>query len=261
MIYANYKRLLDTDAAKEIVQKALDQGKTKKQAILARRNYLIARAFETALKSYSKYNRDLTAQSLVADESIPFEAYRSRSGKASQAAGFRLGYYGFPTRYLEECKTEEEKEAWQKAYKFLLKDISWRMSNEALKYIKDHPEDFDILTEAEQQIVNLYDALRLVEYYVAEIEAGRGDDFSMGKIVEAMNATGLTSLQESAMKISLDIFTEHLHEKNANYAALLDLMREYPEDSTKVMKYLDMDEKTYKTALHSIREDFKAFLN
>ena len=50
MIYANYKRLLDTDAAKEIVQKALDQGKTKKQAILARRNYLIARAFETALK-------------------------------------------------------------------------------------------------------------------------------------------------------------------------------------------------------------------
>ena len=261
MIYANYKRLLDTDAAKEIVQKALDQGKTKKQAILARRNYLIARAFETALKSYSKYNRDLTAQSLVADESIPFEAYRSRSGKASQAAGFRLGYYGFPTRYLEECKTEEEKEAWQKAYKFLLKDISWRMSNEALKYIKDHPEDFDILTEAEQQIVNLYDALRLVEYYIAEIEAGRGDDFSMGKIVEAMNATGLTSLQESAMRISLDIFTGHLHEKNANYAALLDLMREYPEDNTKVMECLDMDEKTYKTALHSIREDFKAFLN
>ena len=229
--------------------------------MLARRNYLIAKAFETALKTYSKYNRSLTAQSLISDESIPFEAYRSKSGKASQAAGFRLGYYGFPTRYLEECKTEEEKEQWQKAYKFLLKDISWRMTNEALKYIKDHPEDFDILTEAEQQIINFYDALRLVEYYVTELEAGRGDDFSIGKIVEAMKATGLTSLQESAMKISLDVFTEHLHEKNANHAAILDLMREYPEDNNKVMECLNMDEATYKTALNSIREDFKAFLN
>ena len=261
MIYANYRKLLDTDAAKEIVKKALDQGKTKKQAMLARRNYLIAKAFETALKTYSKYNRSLTAQSLISDESIPFEAYRSKSGKASQAAGFRLGYYGFPTRYLKECKTEEEKEQWQKAYKFLLKDISWRMTNEALKYIKDHPEDFDILTEAEQQIINFYDALRLVEYYVTELEAGRGDDFSIGKIVEAMKATGLTSLQESAMKISLDVFTEHLHEKNANHAAILDLMREYPEDNNKVMECLNMDETAYKTALHSIREDFKAFLN
>ena len=163
--------------------------------------------------------------------------------------------------YLKTLQTEEEKEQWQKAYKFLLKDISWRMTNEALKYIKDHPEDFDILTEAEQQIINLYDALRLVEYYVTELEAGRGDDFSIGKIVEAMNATGLTSLQESAMKISLDVFTEHLHEKNANHAAILDLMREYPEDNNKVMECLNMDEATYKTALNSIREDFKAFLN
>ena len=63
------------------------------------------------------------------------------------------------------------------------------------------------------------------------------------------------------MKISLDVFTEHLHEKNANHAAILDLMREYPEDNNKVMECLNMDEAAYKTALHSIREDFKAFLN
>ena len=261
MIYANYKKLLDADAAKEIVTKALDQGKTKKQALLARRNYLIAKAFDTALKSYSKYNRALTAQSLISDESIPFEAFRSKSGKASQAAGFRLGYYGFPTRYLEECRTEEEKEQWQKAYKFLLKDISWRMTNEALKYIKDHPEDFNILTEAEKQIVNFYDAIRLVEYYIAELEAGRGDDFSIGKIVEAMNATGIESLQESAARISLDVFTDHLHEENATYAAVLDLMRDYPGDDSEVMKYLEMDEKSFKEAMHSIKTDFRTFLN
>ena len=261
MIYANYKKLLDTEAAKEIVKKALDQGKTKKQALLARRNYLIAKAFDTALKSYSKYNRSLTAQSLISDESIPFEAVLSRSGKPSQAAGFRLGYYGFPARYLEECKTEEEKEQWQKAYKFLLKDISWRMTNEALKYIKDHPEEFNVLTEAEKQIVNLYDAMRLVEYYMAELEAGRGDDFSIGKIVEAMNTTNLTSLQEAAAKISLDVFTEHLHEENANHAAILDLMREYPDDNAKIMECLEMDETSYKKAVKSIKEDFKTFLN
>ena len=242
MIYANYKKLLDTEAAKEIVKKALDQGKTKKQALLARRNYLIAKAFDTALKSYSKYNRSLTAQSLISDENIPFEAVLSRSGKPSQAAGFRLGYYGFPARYLEECETEEEKEQWQKAYKFLLKDISWRMTNEALKYIKDHPEEFNVLTEAEKQIVNLYDAIRLVEYYMAELEAGRGDDFSIGKIVEAMNTTNLTSLQEAAAKISLDVFTEHLHEENANHAAILDLMREYPDDNAKILAFLESDE-------------------
>lgn len=261
MIYANYKKLLNTEAAREVVEKALDQGKTKKQALLARRNYLIAKAFETTLKSYSKYNRTLTAQSLISDESIPFEAFRSKSGKASQAAGFRLGYYGFPTRYFEECKTEEEKNQWQTAYKFLLKDISWRMTNEALKYIKDHPEDFNVLTESDQQFIALLDAMRLVEYYMDELEAGRGDDFSLKKLIEAVDATKIESLKESAAKISLDVFTEHLHEENANHAAILDLMREYPENNAKVMECLSMNEDTYNAALHSIREDFKAFLN
>ena len=38
-------------------------------------------------------------------------------------------------------------------------------------------------------------------------------------------------------------------------------MREYPENNAKVMECLSMNEDTYNAALHSIREDFKAFLN
>ncbi len=260
MVYANYKKLLNTEAARDVVEKALDQGKTKKQALLARKNYLIAKAFETSLKSYSKYNKSLVVDSLIADESIPFEAYY-KNGKPSQAMGFRLGYYGFPTRYFEDCKTDEEREQWKKAKKFLGNDVSGRMSNEALKYIKNHPEEFNVLTESDQQFIALLDAIRLVEYYIDELEAGRGDDFSLKKLIEAVDATKIEPLKESAAKISLDVFTEHLHEENANHAAILDLMREYPENNAKVMECLSMNEDTYNAALHSIREDFKAFLN
>ena len=135
------------------------------------------------------------------------------------------------------------------------------MTNEALKYIKDHPEDFNVLTESDQQFIALLDAMRLVEYYMDELEAGRGDDFSLKKLIEAVDATKIEPLKESAAKISLDVFTEHLHEENANHAAILDLMREYPENNAKVMECLSMNEDTYNAALHSIREDFKAFLN
>ena len=81
------------------------------------------------------------------------------------------------------------------------------------------------------------------------------------KLIEAVDATKIEPLKESAAKISLDVFTEHLHEENANHAAILDLMREYPENNAKVMECLSMNEDTYNAALHSIREDFKAFLN
>ena len=257
MIYAKAKKLLNTEVAKEIVAKSLASGKTRSQALADRRNYLIALAFETELKSYAKYNRALTAKSLIADESIPFEAHMV-NGRPSQAEGFRLGYYGFPTRYRDDCETEEQKEQWDAAYKKLLKDISWRMSNDALLYIKKHPEDFNVLTESEKRIIAIYDAIRIIESYKRDLRKGRTS--SLKRVFEAVNATGLQSLREATAKISLDLFTEHLSERNTAHAAIVDLMREYPDNEAAIQECLNLSNDTYKAEVESIKKEFKEFL-
>lgn len=253
--YANNLKKINLDEVREVYQKALAAGKSKEQARTEANNHAINLAYAADIKNYRKYDYQAVAKSLIEDESIPFE-------KGARGAGFRLGNYGFPTRYRDDCTTEEEKEQWDIAYKRLGQGVRNAMTAHTLPYIASHPEIFNIYKESLKRFFQELNAELLNEAYLEAFNSGKLTEELSRKSVEAIceaTGDGETLLREASTAVLLNIFARELNEKNALHASIVDLMRE-SSDNEFLQKNSGLSSEQLKEAFKEIKKEYAAFI-